>query len=156
MIGGKAVLPLQADNSGFLDLDGRGNENIIEPEPEEITPKPMISRRPGMIGIPVPEGIDQRFGIKRKSSGLGFQGPFPPQKTNGIIFFPGIEISRYNKGIGKVSVLNQPGQKYDAFSPGTAGKMIQVDVEAVKRLARIAVNEPGPGTGAGNDVPPTS
>lgn len=109
MVGGKAILPLQLNNLCIPDLDGGGNENIIEPEPEEITPESVIGRRPGMIRILVPEGIDQRFGIRHIPAVYAFQVSLALQKTNGNVFFPGIKIPRQDKGIRETPGLNKTG-----------------------------------------------
>ena len=93
MIGGKAVFSLQLDNTGLFDLNGRGNENIIEPEPEEITPESVIGRRSGVIGETIPKGIDEWFGIHNISTVLALQVSLALQKINRDVFFAGIKIS---------------------------------------------------------------
>ncbi len=82
MIGGKAVFSLQLDNTGLPDLNGRGNENVIEAEPEKIAPETMIGRRSGLIGVTIPKGIDQRFRIRNISAVLAPQVSLALQKIN--------------------------------------------------------------------------
>ena len=57
MVGGEAFSSSQLNNLRFLDLNSRGNKNIIKLEPEEKSAESMVRRRRGMVGITVPKGV---------------------------------------------------------------------------------------------------
>lgn len=57
MVRGVTLLPSESNNARILDLNGRGDKNIVKLQPEEKSAKPVEGSHISTIWIAYPEGV---------------------------------------------------------------------------------------------------
>ena len=99
MVGGVTLFASHRDDLRVLDPDRRGDEDIIDLQPEEKSLEAV--ERSGVVKIRMahPEGVHERVGIQHSPRYIGTQTDLAFQVLYGGALFPGIEIARQDKGV---------------------------------------------------------